>query len=162
MSEQVVVRLTGSGWSDYGRENCLGREVIASGGSNGWFSGSLVGGRSPDLAIGRIMADSMSIWAGELVADHVRAPDSVNHPSHYTDGPKCECGRVIECITITRRMMFSVGNAMKYLWRAGKKGDASLSDLEKEREDVAKAEWYCRDRKEELDRLIASKKPDES
>ena len=82
--------------------------------------------------------------------------DSVNHPSHYTSGPRCECGKVIECITVTRRKKFSVGNAMKYLWRAGEKKSAGLSDLEKEREDIAKAEWYCKDRKEELDRMIKS------
>lgn len=86
---------------------------------------------------------------------------AVNHPSHYTSGPKCECGRVIECIQITREKRFSVGNAIKYLWRAGIKSSAGLSALEKEREDVAKAEWYCRDRKEELDRLIEAERAGE-
>lgn len=58
--------------------------------------------------------------------------DAVNHPSHYTSGPTCECGRVIEAITITRRHGFARGNAIKYLWRAGlKHPDRLIEDLEK-------------------------------
>lgn len=61
--------------------------------------------------------------------------DLVNHPPHYTDGPPCPaCGATIECITVTERMGFLIGNAVKYLWRAGKKGPA-LDDLKK-------ARWY--------------------
>lgn len=60
--------------------------------------------------------------------------DSVNHPAHYTNGPKCFCGRQIECIDVTERMSFSRGNAVKYLWRAGKKDD--------EIQDLRKAHWY--------------------
>lgn len=63
--------------------------------------------------------------------------DNVNHPSHYTDGPKCPaCGATVECITVTERMDFCRGNAMKYLWRAGKKGSSD------ELEDLRKAAWY--------------------
>jgi hypothetical protein len=47
-------------------------------------------------------------------------------------------------------MNFCRGNAMKYLWRAGQKGDS----IDKEIEDIAKAEEYCRIEKE---RLIALK-----
>ena len=51
--------------------------------------------------------------------------DPVNHPSHYTSHPSG-----VECITITRHMNFLLGNALKYIWRAGLKGDA-IQDLEK-------------------------------
>ena len=51
--------------------------------------------------------------------------DSVNQPSHYTSHPSG-----VECIDVTRHMNFCLGNAIKYIWRAGLKGD-SIEDLEK-------------------------------
>jgi hypothetical protein len=51
--------------------------------------------------------------------------DAVNHPKHYTAHPSG-----VECIQITRHMNFCLGNAMKYIWRAGLKGDA-VEDLRK-------------------------------
>jgi uncharacterized protein DUF3310 len=65
-----------------------------------------------------------------------RDADAVDHPAHYTSHPSG-----VECITVTEHMSFLRGNAMKYLWRAGEKGDA-LTDLRK-------ARWY-------LDREIAN------
>lgn len=62
------------------------------------------------------------------------APDMVNHPPHYTDGP--DLGK-LECIDITSLMPFTLGNAFKYVWRAGKKGDKARA-----REDLYKAEFY--------------------
>tara|TARA_R110000764_G_scaffold504_3_gene1910 strand:+ start:4682 stop:4900 length:219 start_codon:yes stop_codon:yes gene_type:complete len=51
----------------------------------------------------------------------------VNHPTHYTSHPSG-----IEAIEVTRHMNFNIGNAMKYLWRAGiKNEDAHIQDLEK-------------------------------
>ena len=42
--------------------------------------------------------------------------DNVNHPSHYADnGP-------FECIELTQRYDFCLGNAIKYLWRHNDKG----------------------------------------
>lgn len=67
--------------------------------------------------------------------------DNVNHPKHYTSHPSG-----IECIEITRHHCFSIGNAIKYLWRAGLKDDSSLSSKEKEIEDLEKAIWYINDR----------------
>lgn len=58
--------------------------------------------------------------------------DPVNHPSHYTSDPSG-----VECIEICRVLPFSLGNAVKYLWRAGKKND--------ELEDIRKAQWYIKD-----------------
>ena len=69
--------------------------------------------------------------------------DMVNHPPHYTQGPIHDvCGEPVECITVTEQLNFNVGNAVKYLWRHGSKGDA-LQDLEK-------ARWYV---SREIDRL---------
>jgi hypothetical protein len=55
--------------------------------------------------------------------------DTVNHPSHYTSHPSG-----VECIQITQHLNFCIGNAVKYLWRAGLKGEAV--------EDLKKAAWY--------------------
>lgn len=69
--------------------------------------------------------------------------DNVNHPPHYT-WLKDKCG--IEVIDITRHMDFCLGNAIKYILRAGRKKDASLSNNQKEIEDLEKAIWYIKDR----------------
>ena len=55
--------------------------------------------------------------------------DAVNHPAHYTSHPSG-----VECIAITEHMNFRIGNAVKYIWRAGLKGNAV--------EDLKKARWY--------------------
>ena len=51
--------------------------------------------------------------------------DYVNHPPHYTSHPSG-----VECIQITEHMNFCLGNALKYIWRAGLKKNAK-EDLEK-------------------------------
>lgn len=57
--------------------------------------------------------------------------DMVNHPPHYTSGPRhTVCGEVIECIDVTEQFMGNRANAIKYLWRAGAKDD-DLTDLRK-------------------------------
>ena len=68
--------------------------------------------------------------------------DNVNHPAHYT-WLKELCG--IEVIDITRHMNFCCGCALKYILRAGHKKDASLTDTEKQIEDLNKAIWYLKD-----------------
>jgi hypothetical protein len=55
--------------------------------------------------------------------------DVVNHPKHYTSHPSG-----VECIDVVEHFGFNIGNAVKYLWRAGLKGDAL--------EDLKKAAWY--------------------
>lgn len=72
--------------------------------------------------------------------------DNVNHPKHYTSHPSG-----IECIEITRHYCFSIGNAIKYLWRAGLKVDVGLTDKQKEIEDLNKAIWYIKDRIKQLE-----------
>lgn len=55
--------------------------------------------------------------------------DMVNDPPHYKDGG-------IETIDFieAKKLGFNLGNAIKYISRAGKKGDAL--------EDLKKARWY--------------------
>ena len=55
--------------------------------------------------------------------------ENVNHPKHYNAHPAG-----IECIDVVEHMSFNLGNAIKYLWRAGMKGDFE--------EDCRKAIWY--------------------
>ncbi|SKG54558.1 Protein of unknwon function (DUF3310) [Mycobacteroides abscessus subsp. massiliense] len=64
------------------------------------------------------------------------APVDAINPSHYRNHPSG-----IECITITEHFGFNLGNAIKYIWRAGLKTDSPVEDLKK-------ARWY-------LDRQIA-------
>ena len=51
--------------------------------------------------------------------------DPVNHPRHYLAHPSG-----IECITIIQHMNFCLGNAVKYIWRCGEKGN-QVQDLRK-------------------------------
>lgn len=57
------------------------------------------------------------------------AGDAVNHPKHYTHGG-------IETIDVIEawQLGFCLGNTVKYISRAGRKGDAL--------EDLKKARWY--------------------
>ena len=57
--------------------------------------------------------------------------DPVNRPAHYTDGNI----EVIDFIE-DKKLGFHLGNAVKYIARAGKK------DPNKEVEDLEKAIWY--------------------
>lgn len=66
--------------------------------------------------------------------------DQVNHPKHYTSDPSG-----IECIDVTRHRNFNVGNAIKYLWRAGLKEDKDRKLIDKQIEDLNKAVWYLVD-----------------
>lgn len=66
--------------------------------------------------------------------------DNVNHPKHYTSDPSG-----IECIDITRHRNFNIGNAIKYLWRAGLKEDKDRKIIDKQVEDLNKAVWYLVD-----------------
>ncbi len=66
--------------------------------------------------------------------------DAVNHPSHYNDG-KIE---VIDYIR-DKGLDFCLGNAVKYISRAGKK------DPSKEVEDLKKAVWYLNYRIAEIE-----------
>jgi hypothetical protein len=67
--------------------------------------------------------------------------DNVNHPKHYNSHPSG-----VECIEITEHFNFNIGNAVKYCWRAGLKGEQV--------EDLRKARWYI-DR--EISRILNEK-----
>jgi hypothetical protein len=59
--------------------------------------------------------------------------DLVNHPAHYTDGGI----EVIDFIE-AKRLGYHLGNVVKYICRAGKKG--TNNGLE----DLRKAQWYLK------------------
>ena len=63
--------------------------------------------------------------------------DMVNHPPHYTKHPSG-----VECITVVEHMPYNIGAAIKYLWRAGQKGDMD--------EDFRKAIWYIERERQRL------------
>jgi len=79
-------------------------------------------------------------WTDEMI-EGLAVDDAVTHPSHYTDGK-------IEVIDFIRdkKLDFCRGNVVKYISRAGKKGDKS-----KELEDLKKARQYCDFAIEELE-----------
>lgn len=56
------------------------------------------------------------------------AADMVNHPPHYNGHPSG-----VECIQVTERLPFNLGNAFKYVFRHRAKNG---------REDLEKARWY--------------------
>ena len=64
--------------------------------------------------------------------------DPVNHPKHYTSHPSG-----VECVDVAEHYGFNVGNAIKYLWRAGLKSESPVEDLRK-------AAWYVN---REIERL---------
>ncbi len=66
-----------------------------------------------------------------LIMEHTPPADAVNNPAHYTDGG-------IETIDYieAKGLGYHLGNAVKYISRAGKKGtNQGLEDLKK-------AQWY--------------------
>ena len=69
--------------------------------------------------------------------------EKVNSPKHYT-WLKDKCG--IEVIDITRHMDFDLGNATKYILRAGHKSEKGYTDKDKAIEDLKKAIWYINDK----------------
>jgi hypothetical protein len=70
--------------------------------------------------------------------------DAVN-PDYYKKNPSG-----VECIQVAQHTSFCIGNAMKYLWRAGLKGS------ETEIKDLRKAAWYIH---QEIERLGGGKNP---
>ena len=72
------------------------------------------------------------------MAGYTAKPEAIHHPQHYGGDTTYECIKVIEAWDLG----FCLGNAIKYISRAGKKDPAkTIEDLEKSR-------WY-------LDREIA-------
>lgn len=63
--------------------------------------------------------------------------DAVHHPPHYTYG-KIETVDFI----LDKNLNFPLGNAVKYIVRAGIKKSAGMSDTDKAIEDLSKAIQY--------------------
>jgi hypothetical protein len=85
--------------------------------------------------MGRDLEDTYDIVAYRVVSEAPK-PDMVNSPPHYTDGG-------IEAIDYIEAKLgpdgfrsYCVGNALKYISRAGKKADL--------KQDLSKAIWYLR------------------
>ena len=89
--------------------------------------------------------EPLNVNAGDIdeVEETVNIEDKVNHPSHYT-WLKDICG--IEVIDITRHLDFDLGNAIKYILRAGHKSEEGYDDTAKEIEDLQKAVFYINDK----------------
>ena len=66
----------------------------------------------------------------------------INHPPHYTGHASG-----VECIQITEHMNFCLGNAVKYIWRAGNKLSNTVFD------DLKKARWYIDREIERLEKI---------
>jgi hypothetical protein len=58
------------------------------------------------------------------------AVSNVDHPAYYTSHPSG-----VECIDVVEHYGFNLGNAIKYIWRAGIKSPDPIEDLQK-------AAWY--------------------
>jgi len=70
--------------------------------------------------------------------------DSVDHPNHYNENLSG-----VECIEVVERMNFNLGNAVKYIWRAGLKENIE--------ENLKKAVWYIKRELIRMEKLNASK-----
>lgn len=67
-----------------------------------------------------------------LAPNYKAKPEAINHPNHYGGDTVYESIKVIEAWGLD----FALGNAVKYISRAGKKDPTKLV------EDLEKAAWY--------------------
>lgn len=101
--------------------------------------------KSFNMQIGTTKPKSNGIdWAAEEINKIItKSGDKVNHrvehPSYYKDPSG------VECITVARYRDFNIGNALKYLWRAGFKTEEGISNIDKQIEDLQKAIFYIKD-----------------
>ena len=77
--------------------------------------------------------------------------DKVNSPSHYNWLKKLAG---VEVIDITRHLDFDLGNAVKYILRAGRKTEEGYDDKAKTVEDLKKAVWYINDKIKTLEHEV--------
>lgn len=61
---------------------------------------------------------------------------TIQHQEYYT------LPNGVECIDVAGQFNFNVGNAIKYLWRNGRKFEMGYSTREKAIEDLKKAKIY--------------------
>lgn len=76
-----------------------------------------------------------------MITKKVELHDTINHPQHYADSEI----EVIDYIE-DKNFNFHLGNAIKYISRAGKKVDGCDNGIDKEIEDLQKAIWYLKRR----------------
>ena len=69
------------------------------------------------------------VWKRNTIDTVINTIDVIHHPKHYTSD---DCG--VEAIEITSLLPACISNAVKYVWRCGKK-DEDLQELKK-------ALWY--------------------
>lgn len=96
-----------------------------------------------------------TVNCSKVINENISNGNAVSHPPHYT-WLKDLCG--IEVIDITRHMDFDLGNAIKYILRAGRK--PILSDNKSDFhagmiQDLKKAIWYIND---EIELLLNDKR----
>jgi hypothetical protein len=86
----------------------------------------------------KMLATASGVCLEGLIKDiSMTEHDPVNKPKHYTSHPSG-----VECIEISEKLSFNLGNAFKYVFRR--------DDKENALQDVSKAEWYL---KREIGRL---------
>ena len=81
-----------------------------------------------------------------MCENNTKEYDQVNHPPHY-NWLIDKCG--IEVIDIARHLDFDLGNAIKYILRAGKKPITSEKNINNNKaaiQDLNKAIWYINDK----------------
>jgi len=72
--------------------------------------------------------------------------EKINHPQHYGGDNKYEAIKVIEHYSLD----FHLGNVLKYILRADKKGN--------ELEDLKKAQWYLNRKIEHYEKNLENRK----
>ena len=80
------------------------------------------------------------------MSENMKNFDAVNMPKHYAD-TKIE---VIEYIE-DKNLGLCLGNAIKYISRAGRKESAAMDQREKTIQDLEKAIWYINRRIREIE-----------
>lgn len=105
-------------------------------------------------------------WAADGRVGERRKPERllevggpVVHPKHYNQHPAG-----IECIDVIEHMTLNIGNAVKYVWRAGLKvdsshmasGDAGVTAAEVQ--DLHKAIWYIQREIERIEQPFTMRK----
>ncbi len=81
----------------------------------------------------------------ESISKYIKSQNignNINHPKHYNSNKSG-----IECIEIASNFNFCLGNAIKYIWRAGLKVDEDSYNtpdkvMDAKIEDLQKAIWY--------------------
>ena len=84
-----------------------------------------------------------------IILSNPKLIEKINHPKHYNEHPS-----KVECIDIVEHFNFNLGNAIKYIWRAGLKSENLIEDLKK-------AIWYLNREIEKIEKFSKNlkKKP---